>query len=89
MDGTSIILHDAELEPCLKQGVNKLYKDQILCDVTLTSNDGVDLQAHWLVLAAHSGFLQHVAVNQIMKHSMMTDSGKLKLGMNKTINFIL
>ncbi|XP_071103931.1 uncharacterized protein [Haliotis cracherodii] len=85
MDGTSIILHDAELEPCLKQGVNKLYKDQILCDVTLTSNDGVDLQAHWLVLAAHSGFLQHVAVNQSMKHPMMTDSGKLKLDIESKV----
>ncbi|XP_048237659.1 uncharacterized protein LOC124116783 isoform X2 [Haliotis rufescens] len=85
MDGTSIILHDAELEPCLKQGVNKLYKDQVLCDVTLTSNDGVDLQAHWLVLAAHSGFLQHVAVNQSMKHSMMSDSGKLKLDIESKV----
>ncbi|XP_046560944.1 uncharacterized protein LOC124269983 isoform X3 [Haliotis rubra] len=83
MDETAMeILFDGKHGLSLKQGFNRLYKDKALCDVTLTSSDGVDIQAHWLVLAAHSDFLQHLAVN---RNAMLSDTGSLKLNIESEI----
>ncbi|XP_046560942.1 uncharacterized protein LOC124269983 isoform X1 [Haliotis rubra] len=83
MDETDMeILFDGKHGLSLKQGLNRLYKDKALCDVTLTSSDGVDIQAHWLVLAAHSDFLQHLAVN---RNVVLSDTGSLKLNIESEI----
>lgn len=80
MDETAMeILFDGKHGLSLKQGLNKLYKDKTLCDVTLTSSDGIDIQAHWLVLAAHSDFLRHLAVSRNVMQFMVSDTGSLKL----------
>ncbi|XP_046362471.1 uncharacterized protein LOC124139454 isoform X1 [Haliotis rufescens] len=86
MDETAMeILFDGKHGLSLKQGLNKLYKDKTLCDVTLTSSDGIDIQAHWLVLAAHSDFLRHLAVSRNVMQFMVSDTGSLKLNIDSEI----
>ncbi|XP_046560957.1 uncharacterized protein LOC124269991 [Haliotis rubra] len=86
MDETAMeILFDGKHGLSLKQGLNRLYKDKTLCDVTLTSSDGVDIQAHWLVLAAHSDFLRHLAVSRNVMQSIVSDTGSLKLNIESEI----
>ncbi|XP_067666168.1 uncharacterized protein [Haliotis asinina] len=86
MDETAMEIHiDGKHGLSLKQGLNRLYKDKTLCDVILTSSDGVDIQAHWLVLAAHSDFLRHLAVSRNVMQSVVSDSGSLKLNIESEV----
>ncbi len=41
-----------------------LYRNRVLTDVILFTSDGMELKAHWLILAAYSEIFKQLAISR-------------------------
>lgn len=62
-----------------------LYRNRVLTDVILFTSDGMELKAHWLILAAYSEIFKQLAISRkTMKNDCV--GTVVRLGMYSYIN---
>ena len=75
-------------QPSLSATLKKLYTENIYADVTLVSDDQIQIQAHRFVLSACSPTMENLLLNNIHPHPMLYMRGVDHQEMRSILQFM-